>query len=193
MMRLTRSSGPQCLPMHAPGGITNVAISGSRAVWTTTYGGRTRILAASITDCQEWVVARPEAEHVAALAGVGVVPASWRGVAVGRVQSGVVTLSAYDSRIAALRSDGTVAITALGVGADKIESIPTRGEPAGTVRVGQAHAVALRDHVLAALSDHGTLDVYALANGRRLHSWPVPAERLLLSGAASPRCEQCEH
>ena len=71
--RLTRASGPTCLPTHAPGGITNVAIAGSRAIWTVTYGGKTRVIGAEITDCQEWVVARPAAgvERVAGLAGDG--------------------------------------------------------------------------------------------------------------------------
>jgi hypothetical protein len=197
--RLTRALGPQCLPVHGPGGITNVAISGSRAVWTTTYGGMTRVLAASITDCQEWVVARPRAglEDVTALAGdtgilafatapeprfaastisrVGVVPASWRGIPVQRLQSRIEALSAHDKRIATLASNGTVAITALAVGVDKTRSIPTRGKLAGEIQVGQARAIALRDDVLAALTGRGTLDLYSLPSGRLLHTWPAPA------------------
>jgi hypothetical protein len=197
--RLTRASGPQCLPLHAPGGITNVAISGSRAVWTTTYGGKTRVLAASITDCQEWVVARPftGVEDVTALAGdtgilayalapeqrfaastisrVGVVPASWGGVPVQRLQSRIVALSAYNRRIATLGSNGTAAITALAVGVDKTRSIPTRGKLASEIQVGQARAIALRDRVLAALTGRGTLDLYSLPSGRLLHTWPTPA------------------
>jgi hypothetical protein len=197
--RLTRWVGPQCLPVHGPGGITNVAISGSRAVWTTTYGGRTRVLAASITDCQEWVVARPRTgvERVAALAGdtgilayalgseqgfaantisyVGVVPASWRGVPVERLRGRIVALSAYDRRIATLGSDGTAAITDLAVGVDKSRSIPARGTLAAEIQIGQARAIALRDHVLTALSARGRLDVYSLPSGRLLRSWPAPA------------------
>jgi DNA-binding beta-propeller fold protein YncE len=197
--RLTRASGPQCLPVHDPGGITNVAISGSRAVWTTKYGARTRVLAASITDCQEWVVARPRTgvEDVTALAGdtgilayalapeqrfaastisrVGVVPASWGGVAVERFQSQVEALSAYNKRIATLGSNGMVAITALSVGVDRIASIPTRGKLTGEIQVGQARAIALREHVLAALSGRSTLDLYSLPSGRLLHTWPAPA------------------
>ena len=193
--RLTRALGPQCLPVHGPGGITNVAISGSRAVWTTTYGGRTRVLAASITDCQEWVVARPRTrvEGVPALAGdtgilayalapeqrfaattisrVGVVPASWRGIPVQRLQSRIVALSAYNRRIATLGSNGTAAITALAVGVDQTRSIPTRGKLASEIQVGQARAIALRDHVLAALTGRGTLNVYSLPSGRLLHTW----------------------
>ena len=59
MTRLTRARGATCLPAHAPGGITNVAIAGSRAVWTVSYGGSTRVIAAAITDCQEWVGCTP--------------------------------------------------------------------------------------------------------------------------------------
>jgi hypothetical protein len=197
--RLTRWLGPQCLPAHDPGGITNVAISGSKAAWTTTYGGRTRVLAASITDCQEWVVARPRTgvEDVTALASdtgilayalgpeqgfaantishVGVVPASWRGVPVERLRGRIVALSAYDRRIATLGSDGTAAITDLAVGVDKTRSTPTRGTLAGEIQIGQARAIALRDHVLMALSGRGTLDVYSLPSGRLLRSWPAPA------------------
>jgi len=196
--RLTRVSGPQCLPVHLPGGITNVAIAGSRAVWTTTYGGKTRVLAASITDCQEWVVARPRAgtEHVAALAGdtgilayafapehgagrvlssVGVVPSSWRGASVEQFQGRALALSADDKRIAALGTNGTVLITTLNVGTDGIRSIPTHGDLTGQVRVGRARAIALRANVLAALSDHGTLDLYDAASGDLLHSWAVAA------------------
>ena len=43
----------------------NVAIAGSRAMWTTTYGGVTRVLAGSIIECVDWVVARPATnQHV---------------------------------------------------------------------------------------------------------------------------------
>ena len=54
-----------------PAGSPNVAIAGSRAVWTVSYGGTTRVIAAGITDCQEWVVARPSAgtHRVAGLSG----------------------------------------------------------------------------------------------------------------------------
>ena len=46
MSILTKPNGASCLPAHAPGGITNVALAGSRALWTTTYGSTTRVLAA---------------------------------------------------------------------------------------------------------------------------------------------------
>ena len=72
MSILTKPTGASCLPSHAPGGITNVALAGSRALWTTTYGSTTRVLAASIINCEEWVVARPGAgQQVTGLAGDG--------------------------------------------------------------------------------------------------------------------------
>ena len=189
--RLTRASGATCLPTHAPGGITNVAIAGSRAIWTVTYGGTTRIVGAMISDCQEWVVARPVAglERVAGLAGdggilayafapsrtgrrllsavpdtqssVGVVPAQWGGVSVKQFQTPLLGLSVYDGRIAALSTGGTVSITTRG------------GALIRQLRVGPARAVALRGNLVAALSNRGTLDVFSISSGERLHSWRV--------------------
>ena len=189
--RLTRSSGATCLPTHAPGGITNVAIAGSRAIWTVTYGGKSRVVGAMITDCQEWVVARPVAglERVAGLAGdgsvlayalaprtighrllsaarhslssVGVVPAHWGGVAVEQFRNPLLGLSVYDGRIAALRAGGTVSIATPG------------GALTRQLRVGSTRAVALRKNVVAALSNRGTLNVYSISSGQRLHSWRV--------------------
>ena len=100
LSRLSDAYGQTCLPNHAPGGITDVAMAGGRAAWTTTYGATTRIIAATGTACQEWVVARSSA-GVAGLAGdgtilsyalrsrnasVGIVPKLWRGVDIDRSQ-----------------------------------------------------------------------------------------------------------
>lgn len=179
---LTRPSGPTCLSTRA-GGITSVAIAGSRAIWTTTDGQATRVLAASITDCQEWVVARPASvERVVGLAGdgrilayafapsgpgqrvlssVGFVPPWWRGLWVEQSRDRVVALSAYDGRIAALGTSGAVVIKRPG------------GKLIGRLQVGPARAVALRKNIVAALSNDDTVDVYSLSTGRRLHSWKV--------------------
>jgi hypothetical protein len=182
--RLTRAIGPTCLPMHAPGGITDVAIAGSRAVWTVSYGGRTRVISAVITDCQEWVVARPSgAQRVSGLSGdgmvlayavsptgnaqrtlasVGIVPRFWRGLPIQQIRSGVAGLSAFDGDVAVLSTQGTVSITTLG------------GAPAGQIKAARSRAVALRRDVLAVLTHRGTLDVHSRETGLRLHSWPVP-------------------
>ena len=183
--RLTRATGPTCLPGHAAGGITNVAIAGSRAVWTVSYGGTTRVIAAAITDCQEWVVARPSVgmQRVTGLAGdggvlayalspsrkaqrtlasVGIVPQFWRGIPIQQLPNGVVGLSTFDGGVAALGTQGKVSITTRG------------GKRTGQIETGRSRAVALRRNLLAALTDRGTLDVYGRDSGRRLHSWPVP-------------------
>jgi hypothetical protein len=180
---LTKPTEATCLPGHAPGGITSVAIAGSRAIWTTRYGTTTRVLAGSIIDCQEWVVARPAAgsEHVAALAGdggvlayafatrqkrslstVGIVPRFWRGIPIVRAPARPLALSADNGRLATLRENGTVTLTT-GVG--------TLGR---SVRVGQARAIALRGNTLAVLSSRGTLDVYGANSGRLLRSISAP-------------------
>jgi hypothetical protein len=178
--RLTQHVGPTCLPTHAAGGITSVAIAGERAVWTTRYGGLTRVLAASIIDCVEWVVARPIAgvQRVAGLSGdgnmlayatarsasssVGVVPETWGGHEVARSNRQAVAISADSDRLATLYADGTVTVVTRG------------GRLARSFSVGEARAIALRRNTVAVLRA-GTLDVYQAASGQRLHSWTVPA------------------
>jgi hypothetical protein len=184
LTRLTRFNGPTCLPTHAAGGITDVAIGGSRAVWTVTYGGVTRLIAAGITDCQEWVVSRPAAaEQVTGLAGdggvlayalspnansnrmlasVGVVPDVWRGVPIQSVPVGVSALSTFAGDVAVLGRQGTVSITT----AD--------GSFERRIATGRARAVALRPSLVVALTTRGTLEVFSRPSGGRLHSWRVP-------------------
>jgi hypothetical protein len=174
--RLTQRVGPTCLPTHAAGGITNVAIAGDRAVWTTRYSGRTRVLAASIINCVEWVIARPAAgrQRVTGLAGdggvlafalnrsVGVVPGGWRSNDITRTNDTLTAISADSGRVAELHADGTVAVVSRG------------GRSEGHFYVGKARAIALRRGTLAALR-RGSLDVYDTASGRLVHSWKVPA------------------
>jgi hypothetical protein len=181
--RLTHAAGQTCLPVHGPGGITNVAIAGSRAAWTVTYGGKTRLLAASITACQEWVVARPAKRERVALTGddgvlayatapqpvaqrgvskIGVVPRFWQGAEITRIPERVIALSADGGRIAALDNSGGVSIT-------------TRvGEPMASFQAAGARAIALRGNVVAALRA-GRVDVHRLPMGDRIQSWKVAA------------------
>ena len=121
---VTKPSGQTCLPTHAAGGVTNVAIAGNRTVFTTTYGQTTRVLAVSAIACQEWVVARPAgAAPVTALAGdgnvltyalkggsVGVVPAHWQGKVISQSATDVSAMSVDSDRIATLHRDGTVTV-----------------------------------------------------------------------------------
>ena len=182
--RLTRARGATCLPTHASGGITDVAIAGSRAVWTVNYGGTTRIIAAAITDCQEWVVARPSrTQRVTGLTGdggvlayalspsqraarklasVGIVPEFWRGHPIHQLRGEVVGVSTFDGDVAVLGVHGRVSITS------------RNGALLGQIETGASRAVGLRRDVLAVLTDRGTLDVYRRHDGGRLHSWPVP-------------------
>src|SRR5262249_40165867 len=114
----TQKVGPTCLPTHAPGGVTGVAIAGDRAVWTTRYGTQTRVLASSIINCVEWVIARPVngVQSVAGLSGhggvlafalrgrsstVSLVPNHWRSVRLARAARPGVGISADKGRVAA--------------------------------------------------------------------------------------------
>ena len=182
--RLTQPSGPSCLPTHEPGGITDVAIAGSRAIWTTRYGGETRVLAASIINCEEWVVARPTAagRRVSALSGdggvlaysyapqpngsaagaVGIVPERWRGVPLAAAGGGALAVSADGDRIAALRADGSVSV------------VSRTGRLLRRLAVGRATSLSLRADRVAVVGG-GRLDVYDLRTGARVHGWSVPA------------------
>lgn len=182
--RLTRQVGPTCLPTHASGGITDVALAGPRAVWTTRYGRQTRVLAASIIHCHEWVVARPiqGVQRVAGLSGdggllayalgwtsrtrhtasVGLVPQFWRGLSLARSNSQVVSVSADSGRVATVYANGTVVVLTPGTQVVK------------RLRVETAGAMALRRDTLAVVG-HGTLDVYNVSSGRRVHAWNIPA------------------
>jgi hypothetical protein len=176
---LSQASGPTCLPTHAPGGITDVAIAGSRAMWTTTYGNTTRLIAASIIKCVEWVVARPTSAgmHLTGLAGdgiilayglsagkgasdVGIVPQAWAGWQINRAVSIVRSMSVDSDRIAVLRGNGTVSLLTRG------------GRLVQRIQVGSGRAIALRPGALAVLSP-GTLAVYRPETGLRIRTWNV--------------------
>ena len=176
LTRLSDAYGQTCLPNHAPGGITDVAMAGGRAAWTTTYGATTRVIAATGTACTEWVVARSSA-GAAGLAGdgailgyalrsrttsVGIVPKLWRGIEIGRSSSRVVAISVDSGRVAVLRDTGIVTIRTRG------------GRPVAAVRVGAARAVSLRPGTLAVLTRRGTLDIYGTDSQERMRSWQVP-------------------
>ena len=69
---VTHRNAATCVPGHRAGGVTDVATAGNRLVWTTHFGNRTRVLAASSIGCKEWVVDRPApGVSVPALAGDG--------------------------------------------------------------------------------------------------------------------------
>jgi hypothetical protein len=179
--RVTHPSAATCLPNHRPGGVTNVAMGGGRLIWTTRYGNKTRVLAASTIGCKEWVVARPApGTPVAALAGdgsvlayalngaVGLVEAEsddWYGEVLSRSTVQVAAISVDSHRIAALYRDGTV----------KVMSVSDEsGDLISSFDAGPARAIALRGATVAVLRS-GRLDVYNAETGALSKSWPVPA------------------
>lgn len=174
---VTKTSGATCLPTHAAGGVTNVAIAGNRIVYTTKYGQTTRVLALSAIACQEWVVARPArgGAPVAALAGqgntlayalrggtVGVVPAHWQGKVVSHSTARISAMSVDNERIAVLYRDGTVTI------------MTKYGVALSSFAVGSATAVTLRGDTLAVLHTGGRLELYNATTGALAQSWAVP-------------------
>jgi hypothetical protein len=177
LAHVTHPTGPSCLPTHAAGGITNIAMASARVIWTTKYGQTTRILAASAIGCSEWVVARPAGgAPVAALAGdgnvlgyalrsgkVGLVPKHWRGQVISQSPAHVAGMSVDSNRIATLYRDGTVTV------------MTATGAPVSSIAAGSgASAVALRGNTLAVV-EHGHLAIYDATTGVRTQSWSVPA------------------
>ncbi|MGZ4395545.1 MAG: hypothetical protein ACXVZ2_09325 [Gaiellaceae bacterium] len=186
--RLTQPSGPTCTQHHAPGGITQVALAGSRAEWTTTYGTSTELLAADIVNCQEWVVTRladrPGGDHLVGMSGdgpfltfaltrherelrgsssIGVVAGTFRNRTLADGGATPVSVSADTRRVATLRDDGTVDVRTLG------------GRVTTTFKVAAPTAIALRLNRLAVLTATGRLILYSLPTGRLLRSLPAPA------------------
>jgi hypothetical protein len=177
--RVTHPRAATCLPNHAPGGVTNVAMGGGRLIWTTRYGDRTRVLAASTIGCKEWVVARPASGTPApALAGDGSVLAygangavalvdaesdDWYGEVLSQSAVPVAALSVDSGRIATLYRDGTVKVMSTG------------GQLLSSFAAAPARAMALHGNTVAVLRS-GHLDVYNAATGALAHSWRVAAD-----------------
>ena len=175
--RVTHPSAATCLPNHRPGGVTDVAMGGSRLIWTTRYGSKTRVLAASTIGCKEWVVARPAlGAPVAALAAdgsvlayalkgaVGLVAADsddWYGEVISRSAVEITAISVDSNRIATLDRDGTVTV------------MSKSGDLVSSFAAGPARAIALRGDTVAVLRSRH-LDIYSAATGVLANSWPVP-------------------
>jgi hypothetical protein len=176
--RVTHPSAATCLPKHRPGGVTNVAMGGGRLIWTTRYGNRTRVLAASTIGCREWVVKRAApGAPVAALAGdgsvlayalqgsVGVVEAEsddWYGEVRSQSAVPIAAMSVDSNRVATLNRDGTVKV------------MSSEGDLVSSFAAGPARAIALRGDTLAVLGT-GRLNIYSAATGTLTKSWHVPA------------------
>lgn len=176
--RVTHPSAATCLSSHGPGGVTNVAMGGGRLVWTTRYGNRTRVLAASTIGCREWVVKRvAPGAPVGALAGdgsvlayalqgsVGVVEAEsdkWYGEVVSQSAVPIAAMSVDSDRVATLYRNGTVKV------------MSDEGDLVSSFTVGAARAIALRGDTVAVLAT-GRLGIYSAATGTLTRSWHVPA------------------
>jgi hypothetical protein len=153
-------------------------MGGGRLIWTTRYGKKTRVLAASTIGCREWVVARPApGAPVAALAGdgsvlayaltgaVGLVSADsddWYGEVFSRSAVEIAAISVDSNRIATLYRDGTVTV------------MSPSGDLISSFAAGPARAIALRGDTVAVLRS-GRLDIYSAGTGVLANSWPVPA------------------
>jgi hypothetical protein len=177
--RVTHPSAATCLPKHRLGGVTDVAMGGGRLVWTTRYGDKTRVLAASAIGCKEWVVARPApGTPVAALAGDGselayashgaveLVEAEsdhWYGEVLSRSAVQIAAISVDSDRIATLYRDGTVTV------------LSTSGALVSRFAAGAARAIALRGDTVGVLRS-GRLDIYSAETGALASSWSVPAD-----------------
>jgi hypothetical protein len=175
---VTHPAAATCYANHGPGGVTNVAMGGSRLVWTTRYSNATRVLAASTIGCKEWVVSRPaQGAPVAALAGDGSVLAyalqgsvavveidsdKWYGEVVSQSAVPITAMSVDGDQVATLYRDGTVKV------------MSTEGDPVSSFAAGPARAIALRGNTVAVLGS-GHLDVYDAATGLLTHSWPIAA------------------
>jgi hypothetical protein len=171
---------PICPEQHAPGGVTALALSGQFVEVVTTYGKVQTLISSTFVHCIEKVVARTRlgTARIRGVAGDGgtLAYAVNPTAAPGRVgllsgqrldgstelASPAVGLSVDRGVLAALRADGRV-------------DVVRRGRVLRTFEPTGARAIALRAGELTVLTRGRTLDVYALASGRLLHRWPVPA------------------
>ena len=176
--RVTHPSAATCLPHHGPGGVTNVAMGGGRLIWTTRYGDKTRVLAASTIGCREWVVKRvARGTPVTALAGDGSVLAYALQGAVGVVEA------ESDNWYGEVRSRSAVSITAMSVDSDRVATLyrdgavkvmSSEGDLVSSFAAGPARAIALRGDAVAVLGS-GRLNIYSAVTGALTKSWAVAA------------------
>jgi hypothetical protein len=165
---------PICPEKHAPGGITALAIGGQYVEVVTTYGKERTLISSTIVRCIEKVVTRSRLGRgaVRALAADGPMMTYGTGGRIGFLSGQRVTgkadssaipvqLSADGRSLAVLRSDGRVDIRSA---AGLLGTFPAAG----------VRAIALRADKLVMLR-RGSLDVYDVSSGLRLHRWRVPA------------------
>jgi hypothetical protein len=170
---------PICPERHAPGGVTALALGGQFVEVVTTYGNVQTLVSSTFVHCIEKVVMRTRlnAGSIRGLAADGselayAVKTNGAPGRVGRLDgqkpqgatqlpSQAVQLSVNRGLIAALRADGRVDVLRDGVA---IRTFAPMG----------ARAIALRAGQLVALTQRGTVNVYALSGGALLHRWQAP-------------------
>lgn len=180
--QVSQQSGPTCSTSHSKTRISNVVLGGARAQWVATYRGRPMLVAADAIDCQEWVIRRlSDLRPRISLAGmaangstivyaldngagsrVGRVTGRYRGQDIFSLRLPVRQVATADERIAVLGTDGTIEVRTAG------------GRLLRRVESPGANSLAL-DGGLLATTAHGRIDIYRVASGRLLRSWPLPA------------------
>jgi hypothetical protein len=170
---------PICPEQHAPGGITALALGGQYLAVLTTYGRTQTVISTTFVRCIEKIVTRTKLSDgdIPALAGDSSTLAYAHQARSGSARIGrlhgmhpagvtdlpsAVRLAVDRGRLAVLRADGRIDVI-------RGDRVLRTFEPLG------ARAIALRGSALTVLTRRGTLDVYAVSDGRLLHRWRVPA------------------
>jgi hypothetical protein len=185
--QVSQKAGATCASVGSSGRISDVALAGGRAAWTTVVRSRPMLVAADGIGCQEWVIRRLSGlgRHIslAGIAGdhrtlafalvnragaspvtaVGRVTGGYRGRNLVRLRRSVQAVSADGWRIATLGANGSVDVSTYS------------GFRLRTLATSRATSLALRRNLLAVTTSNGRLDVYGIPTGRRLHSWLLPA------------------
>ena len=170
---------PICPERHGPGGIDALALGGQYVEVLTTYGNVQTLVSSTFVRCIEKVVTRTRlgTGTIPAVAGDGstlayAVRAGSGPARIGRLLGqrpagsvavpSAVRLSVDRGRLAVLRADGRIDVL-------QGDQVLRTFAPTG------ARALALRGNQLTVVTRAGTLDTYALWDGRLLHRWRLPA------------------
>lgn len=179
---ITEDEERTCAWSRRGASIQSVSLAGLRAAWVMRVGAEERLVSASSVDCFERrvVTARTDAgERLVRGAGDGglltYLVRSKRGSVIGKLDGRMrgETIGSETRAPLMVAADGGRVVVLLRNGVVRLRD--ERGTEAGTIRVGDARAIALQGRKLVTLSRRDTLDVFDATTGRRLHSWPVPA------------------
>jgi hypothetical protein len=168
---------PICPERHAPGGVTALALGGQYLEVVTTYGNVQTLVSSTFVRCIEKVVTRTRLSvaRISALAAEGDTLA----YAVS-AKSGAARLSLLHGQTVA-GSSAVPSALRVSVDSDRLAVLRAGGQidilwdgrVVRTIAAPGARALALRHDDLVVLRRR-KLDVYAVADGRLLHRWPVP-------------------